>query len=302
MCGIVGFLDKTQNSNAPVGKTVLTMLTALGVRGPDSAGVALYRPPANGAFTLQVKLGEPNGAAERGTSIADGVKAFGSVHEVKTTAEYLRLVIDLQGEVTPLTQFIESLDEDIEVVSMGRELEIVKQVGTPQNLDATYNVSTFLGTHGLGHTRLSTESRVDLSHSQPFWAHNYPDLAIVHNGHITNYHKLRCIYEQRGIQFYTENDSEIIGVYLADQLSQGLTFKEALDASLTDLDGSFSYLAATENYIGFAKDPFAFKPLLFTETDDYVAVATEEIAIRAAFGDGDEVREAQAKDVSVWQR
>ncbi len=302
MCGIVGFLDKTQNSNAPVGQAILTMLTALGVRGPDSAGVALYRPPENGAFILRVKLGELDGAAEKGVSIAEQVGAFGFVKEVKTTAEYLRFVIDLQGEATPLTQFIESLDEEIEVVSMGRELEIVKQVGTPQNLDATHSVSTFLGTHGLGHTRLSTESRVDLSHSQPFWAHNYPDLAIVHNGHITNYHKLRRIYEQRGIRFYTENDSEIIGVYLADRLSQGLTFKEALDASLTDLGGSFSYLAATANYIGFAKDPFAFKPLLFTETDDFVAVATEEIAIRAAFGDGYAVREAQAKDVSVWQR
>ena len=302
MCGIVGFLDKTQNSNAPVGQTILTMLTALGVRGPDSAGVALYGPPENGAFTLQVKLGELDGAAERGTSIAEQVKAFGSAHEVKITAEYLRLVIDLHGEATSLTQFIESLDEDIEVVSMGRELEIVKQVGTPQNLDATHDVSAFLGTHGLGHTRLSTESRVDLSHSQPFWAHNYPDLAIVHNGHITNYHKLRRIYEQRGVRFYTENDSEVIGVYLADQLSQGLRFKEALDASLTDLDGSFSYLAATESYIGFAKDPFAFKPLLFTETDDFVAVATEEIAIRAAFAGNYEVREAQAKDVNVWQR
>ena len=302
MCGIVGFLDKTQNSNAPVGKTVLTMLTALGVRGPDSAGVALYRPPANGAFTLQIKLGELDGAAERGTSIAEGVKAFGSVHDVKVTAEYLRLVIDLRGEAISLTQFIESLDEDIEVVSMGRELEIVKQVGTPQNLDATHSVSTFRGTHGLGHTRLSTESRVDLSHSQPFWAHNYPDLAIVHNGHITNYHKLRRIYEQRGVRFYTENDSEVIGVYLADQLSQGLEFKEALDASLTDLDGSFSYLAATTDYIGFAKDPFAFKPLLFTETDDFVAVATEEIAIRSAFGDSCEVREAQARDVAVWKK
>ena len=103
-----------------------------------------------GAFTLQIKLGELDGAAERGTSIAEQVKAFGSVHEVKTTAEYLRLVIDLQGEAAPLTQFIESLDEDIEVVSMGRELEIVKQVGTPQNLDATHGISTFLRDTRLG--------------------------------------------------------------------------------------------------------------------------------------------------------
>ena len=302
MCGIVGFLDKTQNKDASVGQTILTMLTALGVRGPDSAGVALYAPQENSGVIVRVKLGEPDGAEEKGVSIAEGVQSFGPVREVKTTAEYLRFVIDLCGNIDLLAQFIESLDDDIEVVSMGCELEVVKQVGTPQNLEATHGISTFLGTHGLGHTRLSTESRVDLSHSQPFWAHGYPDLAIVHNGHITNYHKLRRLYEQRGVRFYTENDSEIIGVYLADRLSQGLTFREALDASLVELDGSFSYLAATADFIGFAKDPFAFKPLLFTETDSFVAVATEEIAIRAAFKSAYEVREAQAKDVHVWQR
>ena len=302
MCGIIGFLDKTKNDNATVGQTILTMLTALAVRGPDSAGVALYGPQENGCFIVRVKLGEADGAGEKGISIADGARTFGAVRDVKIITEYLRFVIDLSGETAALTQFIESLDDTIEVVSMGRELEVVKQVGSPQNLDAAYSVSAFTGTHGLGHTRLSTESRVDLSHSQPFWAHGYPDLAIVHNGHITNYHKLRCRYEQRGVRFYTENDSEIIGVYLADRLSQEMTFKEALEASLVDLDGSFSYLAATTDYIGFAKDPFAFKPLLFTETDRFVAVATEEIAIRAAFEGGYEVREAQAKDVGVWQR
>jgi glutamate synthase domain-containing protein 1 len=197
------------------------------------------------------------------------------------------------------------MGDGIEVISMGRQLEIVKQVGSPQNLEVTYNVSKFLGTHGIGHTRLSTESRVDLSHSQPFWAHGYPDLAIVHNGHITNYHKLRRRYEQRGVRFYTENDSEIIGVYLASRLSQGLCFDDALKASLVDLDGSFSYLAATTDALGFCKDPFALKPLLWTETDTFVAVATEEIAIRSAFG-GDhqpyKVREAQAKEVRVWRK
>ena len=104
---------------------------------------------------------------------------------------------------------------------MGHRLEIVKQTGSPDNLEKTYCVSRLKGTHGIGHTRLSTESRVDLSHSQPFWGHGYPDLAIVHNGHITNYHQLRRRYEQRGVRFYTENDSEIIAIYLAEQTCEG---------------------------------------------------------------------------------
>ena len=302
MCGIVGFLDKTKNEKSEIGQIILKMLMALDGRGPDSAGVALYGNRCNGNMVLRIKLGEKGNFEGKGDAIAEQVQALGTVDEATTTAEYLRLVMNYQEDVRDLEHFIESVDEDIEVVSMGRNLEIVKQVGSPQNLDTTYSIKQFVGTHGIGHTRLSTESAVDLSHSQPFWAHGCPDLAIVHNGHITNYHKMRRCYEQRGIKFYTENDSEIIGVYLAEQFSKGLTLQEGLDASLIDLDGSFSYLAATPDAIGFAKDPFAFKPLLFTETDDFVAVATEEIAICSAFEGVYKVREAQAKEVRIWQR
>src|SRR5262249_6559837 len=169
-----------------------------------------------------------------------------------------------------------------EVVSLGRQLEIVKQVGSPQQLEAAYAVSQRTGTHAIGHTRLSTESRVDLSHSQPFWAHGVPDLATVHNGHITNYHKLRRRYEQKGYRFYTENDSEVIGIYLRDRLAAGLTLADALRSSLDDFDGSFSYLAANGNTLAFVKDRYGFKPLMVAETPHYVAIATEEIALRQA--------------------
>ncbi|MGH7318389.1 MAG: hypothetical protein ACRELA_02015, partial [Candidatus Rokuibacteriota bacterium] len=196
---------------------------------------------------------------------------------------------------------IEGVGADVEVVSMGRRLEIVKQVGPPSHLEAEFGVSALRGTHGLGHTRLSTESRVDLSHSQPFWAHGTADLAIVHNGHITNYHKLRRIYEQEGIRFYTENDSEIIGVYLARQLARGLTLFEALQASLADLDGSFSYLAATADAFGFAKDPFCLKPLIVAESERVIAIANEEIALPAALPGGYRAREAGARAVAVWE-
>ena len=308
MCGIVGFLDKT-DSAAPIGRVVLTMLNALDRRGPDSAGVALYPSAHNGngalaegSIVLRVKLGEQGDLDERSERVVERVRQLGTVSAATTTAEYLRLVLVYAGEPQRLEREIEAVADGIEVVSMGRALEIVKQVGSPQNLDATYGVSALTGTHGIGHTRLSTESRVDLRHSQPFWAHGYPDVAVVHNGHITNYHTLRRRYEQRGVKFYTDNDSEVIGVYLAERLSQGMELAEALTASVADLDGSFSYLAATADTIGFAKDRYAFKPLLFTETERFVAVATEELALHSAFRGESDVREAQAEEVRVWQR
>ena len=297
MCGIVGFLDKTK-SRTTVGKIVLQMLNALGARGPDSAGVALYGQKKDKGMVVQIKLGKQKEA----TFIVEQLEEFGTISEVKIVAEYLRLVISLEVDTASFLKVVESLDQGIEVVSLGAQLEVVKQVGTPKNLESTYNISSFTGTHGLGHTRLSTESRVDLSHSQPFWAYGYADLAIVHNGHITNYHTMRRLYEQRGIEFHTENDSEIIGIYFADQLSKGMVLQEVLEASLTDFDGSFSYLVSTPDSISFAKDPFAFKPLLFTETDDFVAIATEEIAIRSVFSGSYTVRESQSKEIHIWQK
>lgn len=301
MCGIVGYLDKTGNAAAPLGKTILDMLKALDSRGPDSAGVALYGGDQNGQMTLRISLGEKDVSGDKARSVAEGVRLLGAVSETSTTAEYLRLVMEFQGDPLQLERAIESVDEGIEVVSMGRRLQIVKQVGSPENLDAAYGISGLVGTHGIGHTRLSTESRIDLSHSQPFWAHGHPDLAVVHNGHITNYHKLRRQYEQRDVKFYTENDSEVIGIYLAEQLAKGSTLEEAMEASLADLDGSYSYLAATSDALGFVRDRFALKPLLFAETDTFVAVATEEIAMRSAFEGGYEVREAETKEVRLWQ-
>jgi len=302
MCGIAGFLDKSKNERGPAGRTILGMLDALGCRGPDSAGVALFGAAADNKLVVRAKLGEQGELQRKAEEIARVAQSLAAASDFSTTASYLRFLVDADTDHLRLAASIEALDSDVEIVSMGRRLEIVKQVGSPANLESTYKVSQFCGTHGLGHTRLSTESRVDLSHSQPFWSHGFPDLAIVHNGHITNYHQLRRRYEQHGVRFYTENDSEIIAIYLAGQLGKGVGFEESLRGVLRDLDGSFSCLAATATQIGFVKDRFALKPLVFAETDDFVAVATEEIAIRAALPGVYEAREAQAGDVQVWGR
>jgi len=302
MCGIVGYLDKTGKPADALGRTVLGMLNALGCRGPDSAGVALYGNGADGQFVARVALSAKNGFDASASKVLEAASKFAPVSDSSITDCYLRFQIGGQAGIRCLIAAVESVEPGTEVVSLGRYLEIVKQVGSPENLEATYHVSGFEGTHGIGHTRLSTESRIDLSHSQPFWGHGYPDLAIAHNGHITNYHQLRRRYAQRGIRFYTENDSEIIAIYLAGQLSAGHTLEQGFDSMQRDLDGSFSCVVATGSQLGFVKDQFALKPLLYAETADFVAIATEEIALRNALPGDYEVREAQAKESRIWRK
>jgi glutamine phosphoribosylpyrophosphate amidotransferase len=170
----------------------------------------------------------------------------------------------------------------LEVLSLGARLDLVKRVGSPEGLEAAYRVSSWVGPAAIGHTRMSTESRIDLSHSQPFWAHGVPDLATVHNGHVTNYHRLRRLYEQRGTTFFTDNDSEVIGVYLRDRLARGRTLPEAMADSVADLDGAYNYLVVSPEGLGVVRDRFGFKPLVVAETDAFIAAATEEVALRRA--------------------
>src|SRR5262245_9522837 len=299
MCGIAGFFNTSAGPDTPAGATLLRMLTALGCRGPDSAGIALWGRRDDGLI-VRVKLGDGGDLSARRQEVLRQARRATRLQRSTAQGALLRLVV-AKTEPAELAAAIERVASDVEVVSIGARLEIVKQVGPPAGLDAAFAVSRWTGTHGLGHTRLSTESRVDLSHSQPFWAHGTPDLAVVHNGHICNYHRLRRIYEQEGVRFYTENDSEIIGLYLARQLATGRTLGEALRASVGDLDGSFSYLAATSDAFGFAKDPFSLKPLIVGETADAIAIANEEIAFHAALGGRYRAREAAAGATGVWE-
>jgi methylamine---glutamate N-methyltransferase subunit A len=301
MCGIVGYFDKTGAESQAVGKVLLGMLQALACRGPDSSGVALFGAWRPNQFVARVKLGNNGGSAQRTMEVKTAAQKF-DAQEFTQNGAYLRFRFREAGDLGSFISNIESVASDVEVVSVGRRLEIVKQVGSPSRLEQTFAISGFHGGHGIGHTRLSTESVVDLSHSQPFWGHGYPDLAIAHNGHITNYHQLRRRYQEHGVRFYTENDSEVVAIFLADKLEQGLTLRGALEAMIRELDGSFSCVVATESALAFVKDPFSFKPLLYTETAAFVAVATEEIALRSAIPGEYAVREAQAKELQVWQR
>jgi glutamate synthase domain-containing protein 1 len=300
MCGIAGYLSK-RDAPQPVGRILLDMLTSLARRGPDSAGVALFRSEPAHRDACWIRLPEHGDVDTATQKVVADLALIADVGTVERHERLLRVDLGPNAGPAEVRRAVEQTDDEVEVVSVGRQLELVKQVGHPGGLSAIYPVEDFRGTHAIGHTRLSTESRVDLTHSQPFWARGVADLATVHNGHITNYDKLRRRYEQRGVRFFSENDSEVIGVYLADQLDRGLTLEQALEASLDDLDGSFTYLVADGDSIGYARDPFALKPLIVVETADHVAIANEEQAIRAALGDAGVAHEPSGHVFRLWR-
>jgi glutamine phosphoribosylpyrophosphate amidotransferase len=286
MCGIVGFWNKSGRVGSPTGQVILTMLEALACRGPDSAGVAVIGPEPEteraGVWSIRIAAGDAQ-ALERLAGMGRLVNSAGG-GTWERRSQSLRFEFQPEPGVTPddLERALGARRGGLEVLSLGRRLDLVKQVGSPGQLEAAYSVSSWSGPLAIGHTRMSTESRIDLSHSQPFWVHGVPDLATVHNGHVTNYHQLRRRYEQHGTTFFTDNDSEVIGVYLRSRLEQGRSLSQAMADSIAELDGSYNYLVAAPEGLGIVRDRFGFKPLMLVETDDFVVVATEEIALRRA--------------------
>ena len=186
--------------------------------------------------------------------------------------EYLRLTVNYEGDIKALAEALANT-VGVHIHSIGRVSEVVKDLGTAVDVDERHGLRSLKGTHGIGHVRMATESQVDINHSHPFWAYPFPDVTVVHNGQLTNYHKLKRKYEDNAYRFQTENDSELIAVYLADKLAKGLTLEAALRDALDDLDGTFTFLVSTENGLGYAKDRWSAKPLVTMETEDVVALA-----------------------------
>ena len=304
VCGIAGILFKDTSRVGPVGRTMVEMLQALNRRGPDSTGVALYGPADEG-YRLRARI-QPNG---NGGAFGDvdrareAIESLASVRDLTTTPGGITATVSYEGDLGELADGVEAADSSLDVLSLGRSMQIVKEVGSAEALDSDYEISSFEGGHAIGHTRMATESRVDTLHSHPFWARPFADIALVHNGHVTNEHKLRRRLEARGHRFLTDNDSEVLAGYLADQLERGEDLGEVMERSVAELDGSFAYLVSTADGIGFARDRFGLKPLLMAETDEYVVLASEDIAIRAAFPDDDiRPRELGAGESGSWRR
>jgi glutamate synthase domain-containing protein 1 len=309
MCGIAGIIYK--NGLHPIGTDMTRMLQSMKHRGPDSTGYALYGP-AEQRVVMRYKLADANTPRDfefedrlrrHRTQVEARLRQLGVRGlEVERETDYAdRLTFDYDGDLKVLTDIVEDVP-DAEVLSLGHSLEIVKDLGDAETVAGEYELNDFNGTHAIGHVRMATESDVDISGAHPYWAYPFGDVAVVHNGQLTNYHQWRRRLERSGHRFQSECDSEIIAVYLAEKLTDGYSLEDAMRESLDDLDGVFTYICVTKDALGVAKDELAAKPLVLYEGEDMVALASEEIAIRAIVDHEIPTYDPYEGEVLVWER
>ena len=310
MCGIAGIIYR--DGSHDIGRDMTRMLQSMKHRGPDSTGYALYGPPNDGLAVMRYTLADSNTPRDfefderlerHQGRVLQRLKAAGADirdHEQETDYAH-RVTFSYDGDLKDLTDRIEDIP-DAEVLSIGRSLEIIKDLGDADTVCAQYDLDEFGGTHAIGHVRMATESDVDISGAHPYWAYPFKDVAVVHKGQLTNYFQWKRRLERSGHRFQSECDSEIIAVYLAEKMAEGADLEAAMRDSLEELDGVFTYIAVTDDALGVAKDEMAAKPLVLYESDDVVALASEEIAIRAVLDREIDTYDPYEGEVMVWQR
>jgi glutamate synthase domain-containing protein 1 len=287
MCGIVGLFAKSAEVEARLGDHLAAMLVQMSSRGPDSAGVAVYRDPVpSGWSKLTLYSEDPR---EHWAAVRDGLRdAFGECDEPSIRASHAVLVVD--AEPAAAESWIRANRGDLRVMSAGEVIEIYKETGLPSEFVDAFALDDVQGTHALGHTRMATESRVTTEGSHPFSTGF--DLCLVHNGSLSNHNRLRENLRREGVEFQTENDTEVAAGYLAWRMREGASLESALDGCLADLDGFYTFAVGTADGFAVLRDPIACKPAVLAETDDWVAMSSEWRAIAALPG---------AADARAWE-
>ena len=310
MCGIAGIIRRGSPGN--IGEEMTSMLQSLKHRGPDSTGFAVYGIPEENQFVMRFKVAEQEDLnsgfdihqqiIDRRAVVDSRLEEMGAeIISQDTVTEYaFRYTFRKEGDLRRLANYIEDVD-GAEILSLGTALELIKDLGDAGVVSGQYNLGNFNGTHGIGHSRMATESDVDIRSAHPYWAYPFNDVAVVHNGQLTNYWNWRRSLEHRGHRFMSNCDSELIAVYLADKMDRGFELEGAMHDSLEELDGVFTYVVATSDCLGMAKDLMAAKPMVLYESDDFVALASEEVAIRSIFPHEIDTFDPYEGEVRVWQ-
>ena len=311
MCGIAGLIHRGESVD--IGDQMTRMLLSLRHRGPDSTGYALYGDGKSGAHVMRLKVAE-QADLQTGFSIHGQIRerkneVLRRMKEYKTTitqqddaTEYaMCLRFEYGGDMRALADYLEDID-GVEILSIGNRLELIKDLGDATEVCEQYKLRGFRGTHAIGHTRMATESDVDIRSAHPYWAYPFADISVVHNGQLTNYWSSRRALERAGHRFTSNCDSELLAVYVADRMERGDDLESALWRSVDELDGVFTYLVATSDALGMAKDVMAAKPMVLYESDDFIALASEEVAIRAIFPHEIDSYDPYEGEVKVWLR
>lgn len=298
MCGIVGLFLKDAKLEPRLGELASGMLSTMCERGPDSAGFAVYGPALAGK--AKITLQSPNPDVHFGGLTAAISKAIGAEVslERKSTHAVLSVPTDKAGAARDA---LRTGHPELRIMSSGDAIEIYKEVGYPTEVASRFELTRMRGSHAIGHTRMATESAVTTMGAHPF--STGPDQCLVHNGSLSNHHNLRRDLAHDGMTFETENDTEVAAAYISWRIKQGLNLGEALQKSLDDLDGFFTFVVGTKNGFAVLRDPIACKPAVMAETDQYVAFGSEYRALAGLPGiDGARIWEPEPATVYFWER
>lgn len=298
MCGIVGLYLKNPALNDRLGALFAPMLLEMTQRGPDSSGFALYRDQQpQGRLKLVLQCAEPDFSWPE--LAAELTRVFAV--DVDFSAVHTHCLFSLTADETAVRQYFARAGLPCAVVSIGRHIEIYKEVGLPEQVASFFRLREARGSHAVGHTRMATESAVTTAGSHPFSTGS--DLCLVHNGSLSNHNRLRRKLEKAGAVFRTDNDSEVAAQYLDIQMRQGASLEQALYSALDDLDGFFTFTVGTSDGFAVLRDPIACKPAVMAETADWVAMASEYRALAGLPGvETARVWEPEPATVYVWEQ
>jgi glutamate synthase domain-containing protein 1 len=298
MCGIVGLYTKNPSFEQRLGDYLSSMLIEMTERGPDSAGIAVYRNPApNGATKLTLHHADAHYAW---TQLAGDLQAeLGDKVAIEVRGSHAVMVA--HEDYPAIGAWLRHHHPDVSVVSVGDKIEIYKEMGLPADVVNRFHLRDLRGTHALGHTRMATESAVTTEHSHPF--STGLDLCLVHNGSLSNHNRLREWLKKHGIEIRTDNDTEVAAGYLTWRLREGASLEEALEAAIKDLDGFYTFAVGTKDGFAVLRDPIACKHAVLAETDDWVAMATEYRSIATLPGaDKAVIWEPVPAQIYSWSR
>ncbi|KZX17138.1 amidophosphoribosyltransferase precursor [Methanobrevibacter cuticularis] len=304
MCGIAGIVYKDKKLHN-IGEDMSKMLNALQHRGPDSAGFALYGGLGleDNEYILNIQVKDDNETLpilQDAINVKTPIKEDEIIPSVDNSFIYkCKIELNDFDELKPLIMSVDNV-ENVVVLNGSHSFEMIKDVGLVSEIADRYNTKAIKGTHAIGHTRFSTESNVDKYHAHPFQTYIVKDITVVHNGQITNYWKIRDHLERKGHVFETNNDTECLVHYIADKLDNGYSLEEALEHSVEDMDGPFSYIIGTPNGIGIAKDRLGLRPGVMAENEDVFAIASEEVALREVM-DVHDVEQISPGEVRVYE-
>lgn len=298
MCGIVGLFIKDKSLEPELGNMLSDMLITMSDRGPDSAGIAIYSDANSGRSKITVQSDTPE---EAFASLADDLSSALGIKISQETRD-THAVLDVpEASVSDIRAEIANAHPAVRVMSSGESVEIYKEVGLPAEVVDRFDIRQMDGTHGVGHTRMATESAVTTLGAHPFSTDE--DQCLVHNGSLSNHNSLRLKLVREGMTFETENDTEVGAAYLAHKMQNGAKLGEALEAGLEDLDGFYTFVIGTKDGFGVLRDPIACKPAVLAETDQYVAFGSEYRALANLPGIEDaKVWEPEPATVYFWER